>query len=140
MVEMHAYIEVERAEDGARFYCDAVGLTVARRLTPKWIELAGAAIPVFVLGDRPEPREYTRHWTPVHLDFVVPDLAAAVVRVREAGAVVEKEVEYEPFAMASCADPWGNGFDLIEMRGAGYDLLAPRDSSVQGTMRNHPSG
>jgi predicted enzyme related to lactoylglutathione lyase len=123
MVEIHAYIEVERAEDGARFYCDAVGLTVARRLTPKWIELGGAAIPVFILGDRPEPREYTRHWTPVHLDFIVSDLATAVSRARSAGAVIEKEVEHEPFYMANCADPWGNGFDLIQMRGEGYAML-----------------
>lgn len=119
---MHAYIEVRDAGEGARFYCDAIdGLSVARRLTPKWIELRGAAIPLFVLGDRPEPREYTRHWTPVHLDFVVPSLPAAVARARDAGAAIEKEVEHEPFAMANCADPWGNGFDLIEMRGAGYD-------------------
>ena len=122
MIEVHAYIEVRDADDGARFYCEAVdGLTVARRLTPKWIELGGASTPLFVIGDRPEPGDYSRHWTPVHLDFVVPDLAAAVERARAAGATIEKEVEYEPFAMAGCADPWGNGFDLIEMRGAGYD-------------------
>ena len=127
MIEVHAYIEVAHAEDGARFYADAVGLTIARRLTPKWIELAGAAIPVFVIGDRPEPRPYTRHWTPVHLDFIVPDLAAAIARARSAGAAIEKEGEYEPFARTNCADPWGNGFDLIQLRGEGYDMLARRE-------------
>lgn len=126
MIEIHAYIEVRDAEQGARFYCDAVGLTVARRLSPKWIELGGAAIPVFVLGDRPEPREYTRHWTPVHLDFIVADLTVAVERARAAGAAIEKQVEHEPFAMANCADPWGNGFDLIEMRNGGYDAIGTK--------------
>ena len=67
------------------------------------IKLAGAPIPVFILGDRPDRREYTRHWTPVHLDFVVADLRAATDRARDAGAAIEKEVEHETFAMSSCA-------------------------------------
>jgi predicted enzyme related to lactoylglutathione lyase len=120
MIEVHAYIEVDDADAGAAFYCEAVGLVVERRITPKWIKLGGANLPIFILGDRPEPREYVRHWTPVHLDFIVPDIGAAAKRARAAGAVIEKEVSHDPFHMANCADPWGNGFDLIELRGEGY--------------------
>ena len=103
-----------------------------RRLTPRWVELAGARIPIFILGNRPErfdaggveiAREFTRHWTPVHLDFIVDDLEAWVRRARQAGAVVEREEAYDTFRMANCSDPFGNGFDLIEVAPGGYDAI-----------------
>ena len=53
MVEVHAYIEVTDAARGIAFYCDGLGLTVKRRFGPRWIELAGANLPVFLLADRP---------------------------------------------------------------------------------------
>ncbi|EAU69984.1 glyoxalase/bleomycin resistance protein/dioxygenase [Stigmatella aurantiaca DW4/3-1] len=73
------------------------------------------------------PRSYRRHWTPVHLDFVVTDLDAAVQRARSAGATVEKEIEETKWGrIALLADPFGHGLCLLEFRGRGYDeLLAP---------------
>jgi predicted enzyme related to lactoylglutathione lyase len=132
MVDVHAYIEVEDTEAGITFYTAALGLTVHRRLTPCWVELTGARIPIFILGNRPASfaagareitRDFTRHWTPVHLDFVVDGLEAWVRRAQGAGAVVEREVSYDAFRMANCSDPFGNGFDLIEIAPAGYDAL-----------------
>ncbi|MBF0416972.1 MAG: hypothetical protein HQL86_01830, partial [Magnetococcales bacterium] len=43
-------------------------------------------------GSRPsvnteETRHHARHWTPVHMDFYVDDLQAALERVLEAGAL-----------------------------------------------------
>jgi catechol 2,3-dioxygenase-like lactoylglutathione lyase family enzyme len=90
MLSVHAYIEVTDPARGIAFYCDGLGLTVKRRLSPRWIELAGATTPIFLLANRPEiadlgttraKRDYARHWTPVHLDFVVPDLDAMVARL-----------------------------------------------------------
>ena len=132
MLEVHAYVEVADTEAGVAFYTTALGLTVHRRLTPRWVELAGANVPIFILGDRPETfaaggveiaRDFTRHWTPVHLDFVVDALEAWVHRVQQAGALVEREVRYDAFRMANCADPFGNGFDLIEIAPGGYDAV-----------------
>jgi predicted enzyme related to lactoylglutathione lyase len=132
MLEVHAYVEVEDTEAGVAFYTAALGLTVRRRLTPRWVELSGARIPIFILGNRPESfdaggveivREFIRHWTPVHLDFVVDELDAWVRRAREAGAVVEREENYDAFRMANCSDPFGNGFDLIEVAPGGYDAI-----------------
>jgi len=61
-------------------------------------------------------RDYGRHWTPVHLDFVVPDLAAAAKRARAAGATQEGRIEVRAWnSIAYMTDPWGNGFDLIEL-------------------------
>jgi len=38
-------------------------------------------------------RDYGRHWTPVHIDFVVDDVEAALRRAVDAGARAESPVE-----------------------------------------------
>jgi catechol 2,3-dioxygenase-like lactoylglutathione lyase family enzyme len=90
MLEVQAYIEVTEPERGIAFYCEGLGLTVRRRLSPRWIELAGANLPLFLLANRPDvadlgttraKRDYSRHWSPVHLDFIVSDLDAMVARL-----------------------------------------------------------
>jgi hypothetical protein len=45
----------------------------------------------FAAGD--ETRRYTRHWTPVHLDFVIPDIEVAVDRATKADAKCEGEIQ-----------------------------------------------
>ena len=54
MLTVHAYIEVTEPVAGITFYCDGLGLTVKRHLSPRWIELAGANLPIFLLANRPE--------------------------------------------------------------------------------------
>ena len=55
--------------------------------------MSGAQAPIYLLekaADTPaagatrQPRDYARHWTPVHLDVVVDDVDAAVTRARPA--------------------------------------------------------
>jgi predicted enzyme related to lactoylglutathione lyase len=131
MLEVHAYIEVTETARGIAFYCDGLGLTVKRQLSPRWIELAGANLPIFLLANRPEiadlgsasaRRDYTRHWTPVHLDFVVPDLDAMVARLSARGGMLDRAVKQREYGrIANMADPFGNGFDLIEFSGSRYD-------------------
>jgi predicted enzyme related to lactoylglutathione lyase len=134
MIEVHAYIEVAELDRGIEFYCDGLGLSLKRRLSPSWVELEGANLPVFLLGNRPPvaelgstkvPRNYHRHWTPVHLDFIVPDLDRAVSRLRALGGTLDRDIQIEDYGrMANMADPFGNGFDLIEFSGAGYDAVS----------------
>lgn len=135
MIKIHAYIEVTTAEAGIAFYCDGLGLTVRRRYSPGWIELGGANMPVFLLADRPSTvdlgdrmaaRDYERHWTPVHLDFIVEDLDAMLERLTERGGRLDRAVKRRDYGrIANMADPFGNGFDLIEFTGGGYDNLPP---------------
>jgi predicted enzyme related to lactoylglutathione lyase len=67
-------------------------------------------------------RDYDRHWTPVHMDFVVDDLAEAVRRVEEAGAKRESErVEWNGSKCITFSDPFGHGFCLIEFEGETYN-------------------
>jgi predicted enzyme related to lactoylglutathione lyase len=125
-------IDVEDLERATRFYCDALGLRVGRRFDG-WIELVGAGAPIYLLpkaaGTEAFPngsrRTYARHWTPVHLDFVVPDIGKALARASAAGARLERDVTKHPYGrLALLADPFGNGFCLIEFTGRGYDEIA----------------
>ena len=86
----HAYIEVTDLDHGTEFYCGGLGHTHKRQLGPRWVELAGANLPVFLLADRPAIaqlgvtkvlRDFGRHWTPVHLDFIVTKLDEMVGRL-----------------------------------------------------------
>jgi len=131
VIEVHAYIDVADIERGIAFYCDGLGLSLRRRLSPSWVELAGANLPIFLLGNRAPAtdlgatqlrRDFARHWTPVHLDFIVPDLDAAVARLTALGATLDRDIQEREYGrMANMADPFGNGFDLIEFSGPGYD-------------------
>ena len=127
-------VDVDDLEKGTRFYCDGLGLRVGRRFEG-WIELIGAAAPIYLLpkaaGSEAFPkgtkRSYARHWTPVHLDFVVEDIRAAMKRALDAGAKLERDVTTHAYGkLALMADPFGNGFCLLEFTGRGYDAIVLR--------------
>jgi predicted enzyme related to lactoylglutathione lyase len=125
-------IDVDDLEKATAFYCQALGLRVGRRFDG-WLELVGSSAPIYLLpkasGTSVSPasaqkRDYRRHWTPVHLDFVVTDLPRAVERARAAGALMEQEIETNAWGrIATFADPFGNGFCLLEFLGRGYDEI-----------------
>jgi len=133
LLTVHAYIEVTDLARGIEFYCAGLGLTPKRQLGPRWVELAGANLPIFLLADRPAiaelgatrvPRDFGRHWTPVHLDFIVTNLDEMVARLCDLGATLDREIQIREYGrMANMADPFGNSFDLIEFSGPGYDNI-----------------
>jgi hypothetical protein len=61
------------------------------------------------LSADPRRRKYERHWTPVHLDFHVDDLHAALGAGREQ---VFEHVDHGSAAL--CTDPFGHGFCLLQ--------------------------
>jgi predicted enzyme related to lactoylglutathione lyase len=68
------------------------------------------------------PCDFGRHWTPVHLDFIVRNLGEMVRRLCDLGASLDREIQIREYGrIANMADPFGNGFDLIEFSGRGYD-------------------
>jgi uncharacterized glyoxalase superfamily protein PhnB len=70
-------------------------------------------------------RRYRRHWTPVHLDFVVSELEAAVSGAIEAGATIEGEIQTHNWGrIAHMADPFGHGICFIQFLGRGYDEIS----------------
>ena len=136
MLLVHAYIEVTEVERGLEFYSRGLGLTLKRRLSPTWVELDGANLPIFLLANRPRAADlgsttavgnYERHWTPVHLDFIIGDLDGMVARLRALGASLDRDINVREYGrIANMADPFGNGFDLIEFSGSGYDAVSRR--------------
>jgi len=58
-------------------------------------------------------RDYKRHWTPVHLDFICDNVDAVVAKVLAYGGLHEGGEKGEWGSIAYCADPFGNGFCVI---------------------------
>ena len=129
-----ANIDVDDLARATEFYCSALGLRVGRRFEVSVVELLGGSTSIYLLKQSSGTpassasaarRDYTRHWTPVHLDFVVPDISAALARALSAGAILEGEVRTHKWGrIAAMADPFGHGFCLIEFLGRGYDEIA----------------
>jgi predicted enzyme related to lactoylglutathione lyase len=123
-------IDVPELAPAIEFYCAALGLAHSRTLDDDVAELVGATSVIYLLakeagsrasGSSPEPRHYTRHWTPVHLDFVVDDVAEAAARAKRAGAHQESEcTEWRGSKCITFSDPFGHGFCLIEFAQGTY--------------------
>jgi len=136
-MELRICIDVDDMERAIAFYTQGLGLRVGRRFKSDFVEILGAGSPIDLLfnapGTRPVSasegvRNYSRHWTPVHLDFVVEDIDAAVARLQRCGAVLEMPVADRAWGrIAGLADPFGHGLDLLEFKGRGYDeIVDPR--------------
>jgi len=114
------------------FYTAAFDLRVGRRLGPGALELLGGPTPLYLLQNDAgsaatedgDVRDYERHWTPVHLDWVVADIDAALARAVAAGAALERPIRERRWGkIAVLSDPFGHGFCLIQFSDAGYDAL-----------------
>lgn len=134
MKNLLANIDVPDIQAGISFYRDGLGLRFARFLTDQIAELFLGDVAVYLLekeeGSRAcltgsAQRSYARHWTPVHLDFVVDNVEQALEQAVRFGAKVEKPITSHAWGkIAVLADPFGNGFCLIEFIGHGYDEIA----------------
>ena len=133
-MDIRICIDVDDMERAIAFYTQGLGMTVGRRLAADWAELLGAGSPIDLLAEKagsaplgasnPQRRDFSRHWTPVHLDFAVTDIDAAVARLVRLGARLERPIQDRRWGrMANLADPFGNGFDLLEFQGRGYDEM-----------------
>jgi predicted enzyme related to lactoylglutathione lyase len=129
-------IDVDDLERAIEFYEAAFALRVGRRFGGDGVELLGGPAAIYLLrkpsgteavAATEQRRNYGRHWTPVHLDFVVDDLDAAVARATAAGARLEAPVKPGTWGdLALMSDPFGHGFCLIQFLGGGYDEIADR--------------
>lgn len=135
-MDIRICIDVDDLQRAIDFYTRGLGLSLHRRLDDEWAELLGAGSAIDLLRnaagssplgpDHPQRRDYARHWTPVHLDFVVADADAAAAQLVALGATLERPVQQRPWGrMASLADPFGHGIDLLAFQGRGYDEILP---------------
>ena len=125
-------IDVPDLDAAIDFYQRATPLRLGRRLFQGTVaELGGASTRIFLLQNAAGSaataaglplRDYRRHWTPVHLDFVVPDVESATQKAVAAGASLEAPIRDNSWGrIATLGDPFGHGFCLLEWKGAGYD-------------------
>jgi predicted enzyme related to lactoylglutathione lyase len=127
-------IDVPDLERGISFYTRAFDLRLERRFGSDFAELVGAQAPIYLLVKRGDTapfggaaavRSYARHWTPVHLDFVVADLEAALARALAAGAMQESEISLHAYGrLVLLADPFGHGECLLQFNARGYAAIA----------------
>ena len=133
MINLLVNLDVDDLDKAVRFYSSVFGLTVGRRLGNVGLEMLGCSSPIYLLvksATAPaeatsQVRTYQRHWTPVHLDFVVDQIEAAVERAVLGGALLEKPIQVFVWGkLALMADPFGHGFCFVQFVGRGYDEIA----------------
>jgi predicted enzyme related to lactoylglutathione lyase len=127
-------IDVDDLDRAIEFYRSAFGLTAGRRLGDAGVEMLGSTAPIYLLPKRAGTvacptagglRRYDRHWTPIHLDFVVEDVESAVRQAVDAGARIESAISTHSWGrLALLADPFGHGFCFVQFLGRGYDEMA----------------
>lgn len=118
-------IDVADLPSAISFYRAALGLRHSRTLFESTVaEMLGAGCPIYLIeratseqaaAKGPHPCIYERHWTPVHLDFVVADIDRAMDCAVSAGAFQETVIRSFGWGkLVTLSDPFGNGFCLIE--------------------------
>jgi Glyoxalase-like domain len=121
-----ASIDVPDLDAGAAFY-SLLGFTERARPLPEMAVLHSDGQQLLLhqraAGTKPYPgaadlRRFTRHWTPVHLDFETTDFTGTLNRLLAAGAVQEALFDAVPGRppVAFLSDPFGHGFCLIGER------------------------
>ena len=133
-MEFLVNIDVDDLAAATRFYVEAFRLRIGRRMGEAGVELLGGPAPIYLLAKcagtaastaTRDERTYARHWTPLHLDFVVADIEAAVAKAIAAGAMCERAITDHAWGrLALMADPFGHGFCFVQFTGAGYDAIA----------------
>lgn len=127
-------LDVDDLEKAIHFYSLVFALKVGRRFGTSGVEMLGSSAPIYLLlkapgtlasDTSPQRRNYERHWTPIHLDFVVEEIESAVQGAISAGAQLEKPVATHKWGkLALMADPFGHGFCFVQFLGRGYDEIA----------------
>jgi len=131
---MHVLINIDVPDLPAAeaLYTRAFGLSTGRRFGEGGVELLGAQAPIYLLHNAAgsptataAQRDYTRHWTPVHLDVVVESLEPALDRAVQAGLVQESPIRETNWGrIVRLADCFGHGWCLLQFVNRGYEEIA----------------
>lgn len=127
-----ANIDVSDVRAAVAFYTEGVGVEFKRWLFGGSVaEMSIGGTVLHLIEQEPGStavsgthirRDYSAHWTPVHLDVLVADLEVALAKAVGAGAVPSGEAMSEEYGrFITLRDPFGNGFCLLQLQNAGYD-------------------
>lgn len=138
MARLLVNIDVKNLVQAKEFYTRAFDLRTGRSFGDAGIELFCGDTALYLLvkdeGSKPfhaagaaDARRFERHWTPVHLDFVVDDLDSAIEKVKAAGGIFAESAEPRVAnwgKIVEFSDPFGNGICLVQFLGRGYDEIS----------------
>jgi len=122
MLKISVSIDVSNLKPAETFYVEALGCKKLRDQGSNMVVLATENCDIYLQekeeGTNPllsndVVRNYQRHWTPVHLDFLTANVDEAVKKILELGGAHEGGESGDWGSIAYCADPFGNGFCVI---------------------------
>ena len=122
MPKISICIDVSDLNKAIQFYTKALGCELVKNKA-EYVELVAEGLTIY-LGEKASGtnplihgeavRRYERHWTPVHLDFIVSNLDQCVAAVLEMGGAKEGVKSGDWGSVAFCSDPFGNGFCIMQ--------------------------
>lgn len=122
MIKISVSIDVSNLKQAETFYIEALGCIKLRDQGENMSVISTENCDIYLqekeAGTKPIPsesvvRDYNRHWTPIHLDFLTDNVDEVVKKILQFGGQHEGGESGEWGSIAYCADPFGNGFCLI---------------------------
>ncbi|MES9854201.1 MAG: VOC family protein [Candidatus Thiodiazotropha sp. L084R] len=122
MIRISVSIDVSDLKQAEIFYIEALGCKKIRDQGEAMSVISTENCDIYLqekeAGTEPIPlegakRHYSRHWTPVHLDFIAENVNEIVEKIVQLGGVHEGGESGDWGSIAYCADPFGNGFCVI---------------------------
>lgn len=134
MLSVIINIDVPDLRTARRFYEVGLGFEFSRMLFDGSVaELTAAGTKLYLIEQKQGStavkgtaiaRDYSSHWTPVHLDVLVEDIDVALANALDAGATLNCEINtYQWGKLAALRDPFGHGVCLLQFLREGYDLV-----------------
>ena len=122
MIKISVSIDVSSLKRAEMFYVEALGCKKLRAQGSNMVVLFTENCDIYLqekeAGTKPVEssetvRDYKRHWTPVHLDFLTENIDEVVKKILQFGGLHEGGESGEWGSIAYCSDPFGNGFCVI---------------------------
>lgn len=122
MIKISVSIDVSNLKQAETFYIEALGCKKIRDQGSDMAVLSTENCDIYLqekeAGTKPlvsseVVRDYKRHWTPVHLDFLTENVDMVVEKILQLGGLHEGGESGDWGSIAYCADPFGNGFCVI---------------------------
>jgi predicted enzyme related to lactoylglutathione lyase len=122
VIKISVSIDVSNLKKAEAFYVEALGCTKVREQGSDMLVLSVENTDIYLLEKEPgsKPlqssdvgRDYGRHWTPIHLDFICENVDEVVSKIVEHGGLHEGGESGNWGSIAYCVDPFGNGFCVI---------------------------
>ena len=122
MMKLSVSIDVPSLKQAEAFYVGALGCKKVRDQGSDMVVLSVENSDIYLQEKEPgtKPlkssdvvRDYQRHWTPIHLDFLCDNVDEIVSKILELGGSHEGGESGDWGSIAYCADPFGNGLCII---------------------------